>query len=174
MGSAHGINTWPRNLLKTDFPLKLTIIRCLCKPQSNIWKYDMMQYIFVRSSTGVKDCAYYDTVQCSIRQENIENILMWVDFSQSQDWLLYLLKWFKSISRWICSAEFAQAQFCGLFTFFSISLISSFQRRIISPFLGNYVTFPIFNYVCIKENSKWLSHHQKFQTFSREKKSVRS
>ena len=29
-------------------------------------------------------------------------------------------------------------------------------------FLGNYVTFPIFNYGCIKENSKWLCPHHKF------------
>ena len=50
---------------------------------------------------------------------------------------------------------------------FSISLISSIQRRIISPFLGNYVTFPIFNYGCIKENSKWLCPPSQVLTFSK-------
>ena len=42
-----------------------------------------------------------------------------------------------------------------------ISPTFSFRGQF-SPFLGNYVTFPIFNYGCIKENWKWLwcPHHK--------------
>ena len=150
----HGVCLWnqllPSNLLKTDFPLKSTIVRCLCKPQYNMWKYEMIQYIFVRSSTRVVHILIRWNFQYVKR---ISAISMWVDFSQSQDWLLYLLKWFKSISRWICSAESAQVQFCGLFKFFYFTYF----------FFPEEDNFPLSGKLCDVSNFQLRLHQREFK-----------
>ena len=150
----HGVCLWnqllPSNLLKTDFPLKSTIVRCLCKPQYNMWKYEMIQYIFVRSSIRVVHILIRWNVQYVKR---ISAISMWVDFSQSQDWLLYLLKWFKSISRWICSAESAQVQFCGFFKFFNFTYF----------FFPEEDNFPLSGKLCDVSNFQLRLHQREFK-----------
>ena len=85
--------------------------------------------------------------------KRISAISMWVDFSQSQDWLLYLLKWFKSISRWICSAESAQVQFCGFFKFFNFTYF----------FFPEEDNFPLSGKLCDVSNFQLRLHQREFK-----------
>ena len=93
-------------------------------------------------------------IRCNVQYvKRISAISMWVDFSQSQDWLLYLLKWFKSISRWICSAESAQVQFCGLFKFFNFTYF----------FFPEEDNFPLSGKLCDVSNFQLRLHQREFK-----------